>query len=674
MYNFPENVIVIPTLEAEGYPGVHKFPFGNITTYALPNNGLVAKADDLIYTSGHYVSGDGVSDFASTAYTSDFGVAGKTWQYKFKVRLTAKPPAAEAIYSTGWNNGGFMFYINASGYLTFLSKQAGSASNYFSGAVAQDLSDGVWHDIIVSGTGGLWESASIDGQTKSIIVNTPETGTYGDRGSLVTVFAANTPGSTGNFFAGDLADIHITIDGTLVASWLMGSNENGTAQGKPEYDRSGNRHHLYYTGCTAVSGEGAPIPQTGLMDWNRRALFYADDYVKTTSGFNINSGTKSLRLTFSRTFTPDLGDDENLLSQENGTGIGRTILYYNGTLKKLFSYLGGTARNLGLSVEDHKIYNISISFSEEISTTLVVFSESNEPFATFSIPKENATGSFRIGVNKNGEAGFRGIISDVSGYDGDPYGPNSFSYRGYGNAHADWLDQLGSNNGLLFGYPISEVIIPQQITNGAIDGLGFLISNPRKNLLNHTGWEGDRAVIPDSPGLDVTTEAEWFIWGNFYINDGIPQIRRFVDRWDAPINSERCFMFYRAPTDPNDPGLVRVLLSSDGTALSNFKFTVSNAHSLIRIQYNASAGTLKWAEYNNGSWSALTNADLDYGSFPSSLHPTNIPIYLPGTFDTSSPEEHWAGQQSPLWMYNRILTDDEADDLRKATQSTYGTP
>jgi hypothetical protein len=234
----------------------------------------------------------------------------------------------------------------------------------------------------------------------------------------------------------------------------------------------------------------------------------------------------------------------------------------------------------------------------------------------------------------------------------------------------DLENKTGSVDGTVSGSPV-ENLLPSSLSNPAVDALGNPIADPRNNLLNHTGWDGDRAVIPYDPALNVTTEAEWFIWGNFYIDDGVAQTKRFVDRYDNP-NIKRVFLFYRFAGDSASDGKCRINLSPDGSLVYSSSFTLSNAHSLLRFQYNGTSGTLKWAEYNNGSWSSLTDVTTELGSIPASIFSTDIPIYLPGTFNTSAPLEHWEGQQSPLFMYNRILTDSEADRVRRKTQSTYG--
>jgi hypothetical protein len=176
-------------------------------------------------------------------------------------------------------------------------------------------------------------------------------------------------------------------------------------------------------------------------------------------------------------------------------------------------------------------------------------------------------------------------------------------------------------------------------------------------------------VIPYDPSLNVTTEAEWFIWGNFYIDDGVAQTKRFVDRYDN--SNKRVFLFVRSASDSASDGKCWVVISGNGISGTATSFILSDNHSLIRIQYNGTAGTIKWAEYNNGSWSSLTDVNIVSGSIPASLFSTDIPIYLPGAYGTD-PLQHWEGQQSPLFMYNRILEDKEVESIRKSTEKLYG--
>jgi hypothetical protein len=313
-------------------------------------------------------------------------------------------------------------------------------------------------------------------------------------------------------------------------------------------------------------------------------------------------------------------------------------------------YLDYANKEAGISIDDGTYNTSSLSFGQNVFTPTTNINTNNIGEV------ESVSGAICQSIIRDVEI----WVDDVKTDSWTLYGIN------------DLENKTGSVDGTLVGSP-AENLLPSSLSNPAVDALGNTIADPRKNLLNHTGWDGDRAVIPYDPSLNVTTEAEWFIWGNFYIDDGVAQLKRLVDRWDHP-NGKRVFLFYRASADSASDGKCRINLSTDGTIFFNGSFTLSNAHSLIRIQYNGTAGTLKWAEYNNGSWSSLTDVTTESGSIPASIFSTDIPIYLPGTFNTSAPLEHWEGQQSPLWLYNRLLTDDEADDLRKATQSTYGTP
>jgi hypothetical protein len=77
--------------------------------------------------------------------------------------------------------------------------------------------------------------------------------------------------------------------------------------------------------------------------------------------------------------------------------------------------------------------------------------------------------------------------------------------------------------------------VAESETTAGQDALGNAIENPRPNdrVLNLTTGTG-YAEIADSASLDLTTEATWELWGNFYGDKGMGEIflsRTFLVQW-----------------------------------------------------------------------------------------------------------------------------------------------
>ena len=471
-------------------------------------------------------------------------------------------------------------------------------------------------------------------------------GTVAGSPQTVTQYFSTNPleiGRSGSdYFAGDVANVNFkNASGTIIGSWLMGSNDAGTLTGLPEFDRSGNGNHLTYTGCTSVVGEGLPVPQTGLLDWNKRMWF--DGVDDNVSGVSIPI-TNGSDISF---YIMPVGVAGSPYAMSGSGDSIRFSASYSVRLRVSsvnYSYGGG--------LEDYALYLIRIVKS---GGNVEIFVNGSS-LGSKAVPDFTLTYIGGLGANY-----YKGLIYGITS-GGLPL------YNGGGISNSDWEDQIGSNDGTVNGSP-AEILLPSSLSNPAVDALGNTIDDPRNNLLNHTGWDGDRAVIPYDPALNVTTEAEWFIWGNFYIDDGVAQAKRFVDRWHAN-NSQAVFLLARSTGDPAFDGKVRFYISTNGTSIAwSGSFTVSNTHSLLRFQFIGGTSFRVW-EYTSGSWTELT-VTTEVGSLPASLYSSDVPIYLPGTYGTN-PLEYWEGQQSPLFMYNRILTDSEADRVRRKTQSTYG--
>lgn len=827
----------------------------------LPLDGLVAQSTDLVYTSGHYVTMNGSSDYASvtptfpspvtdiellarstsdgsipTTYgTGDFTANG-TWQnvsittpakdYGGKLWLTENSEyvttTSNAYFGTGEFDFSYKIYLLSfadreikleDGFISMNTTaiQLRLGDNFYTYPLPTTASVKTLHEIrfvrvgnnitlyfdgnlsttrtvLSTDTFNVLQFNQINSANLAIIggfftdVDFGNGVTWdGTRGSALNngwavigspqtvseYFSTNALeiGRNGSdYFAGDVADVNFkNASGTIIGSWLMGSNDEGTLTGLPEFDRSGNENHLTYTGCTSVIGEGIPEEVWGLDayenvygDWYTLPVFgnypqYSWDSFSPigSTGFTA-SNTSSGSQKFLGSNIPDIPQGvtfkvvidasiSGLIRMQgvttdplgNITGGATSSAILQDGLNEYTLTTTNVCRGLTIwhSIDSCEItlrailidYGSGANLTDKLRTIpqTGLLDWNKRYIATSSVTQGTWGSLVKLGLSVSGSdadsdanGGFfvaSGVYTDVvivSGVCTSIFGTLNLSlksaYFGINNSNVESItttgpfeltftststfDRLNFNStdnanfeieNLNFKY-VTQIskntsLLASSLSNPAVDALGNTIDDPRNNLLNHTGWNTDRAVIPYDPSLNVTTEAEWFIWGNFYIDDGVAQLKRFVDRYDNP-NDKRVFLFYRASADFEVDGKVRCNLAPLGTFTNVYigSFILSDSHSLLRFQFIGETSFKVW-EYNSGSWTELT-VTTETGSIPASLFSdadADIPIYLPGTYNTD-PLEHWEGQQSPLFLYDRILDDKEVENIRKSTEKLYG--
>jgi hypothetical protein len=103
------------------------------------------------------------------------------------------------------------------------------------------------------------------------------------------LFVGSDDGST-NFFAGDICDVRVASVGT----WYLNDHPAGSLDGLPAFDSSGNGNDGVHVGGTSIVGEGAPVPQTALQDWNE---YYRPLNEVAASGWTWDFATGTFTLT-----------------------------------------------------------------------------------------------------------------------------------------------------------------------------------------------------------------------------------------------------------------------------------------------------------------------------------------------------------------------------------------
>jgi hypothetical protein len=223
------------------------------------------------------------------------------------------------------------------------------------------------------------------------------------------------------------------------------------------------------------------------------------------------------------------------------------------------------------------------------------------------------------------------------------------------------------------GSGTNSILIPASSADPTKDALGNDIDNPRGAYINPAG-SGEKVVVPYHSSLNVTTTFELFFAGNFYIPAGSTQYRVLFDRLDWN-NSKRSIMLYRDTNDSAEAGKLRFILDGDGSSPSDYYgvWYALDERPLYRFQFDGSGPTFKIWKYINGAWSAVTVYDAGSVGMPTSIYTSDIPFLIGGSFtDDADPNEAWDKPISPPAIYNRVLTDEEADVVRQVFEAKYG--
>jgi hypothetical protein len=249
MPSFPHNVTFLPGLSPTVFPNTHLTPYGTFYGSAgFPSNGLVWNFTDNVVYAG------AVHD--STAIGNDL------------------------MLHTGWypSLDGIGDYINiplgtqpANTRLRFLVKSTTDTSVDTGVASLGFVADGTWQRV---------EYQSFSSETWNLTLG------------------ANVGFS---YNAVEISDVYVySPSGDVVGHWLLNEHADeldAGLNGLPCFDHSGNGNHGEYVMCSGNVGEGAPVPQTALQDWNEyyRPL---NEVAGTGWTWDFATGTLSLLATF----------------------------------------------------------------------------------------------------------------------------------------------------------------------------------------------------------------------------------------------------------------------------------------------------------------------------------------------------------------------------------------
>jgi hypothetical protein len=447
------------------------------------------------------------------------------------------------------------------------------------------------------------------------------------------LFVGSDDGST-NFFAGDICDVRVASVGT----WYLNDHPAGSLDGLPAFDSSGNGNDGVHVGGTSIVGEGAPVPQTALQDWNRYYFMDGvnDEFVTTVSGSDATD--HSIQYSFMHA---DSSEGDWILSNRNPAVPTNYIRFFytpSGNVALSITSTGGTFGGdiiLSASLVFGQTYDIDLQWDVSAKTITVTVDGGTPDVSTYTGTVPNA-GVWRFGSDRGLIRFFKGVIFDAT--------VNGTSYPFYGSP-------IDSGDATINGSP-SNVYLPEASDNPGFDVLGNAIANPRGYLLNPRGVAGDYAEILYDPSLDVTTEMSGALVGNLY-----------------PATASTVYIYHRYYTTPNKrvwligyfgakpTGVIRFYLSGDGTSAYIGEVALPDADIVLSWTFNA--GTFK--VYINGTETTVTT--IGANPVPASLSTTDLPIRLFQNFDGGNPSDKQIGK---TLMYNKALSDSEHVKIYRA--------
>jgi hypothetical protein len=575
---------------------------GNLAPFTIPD--LSGNANTATLYSGIYVSTNGTTDKAIGANATALG------------------------------SGNY--------YLTGKVKPAGTtAKTTMNGSTASNLT-GL--------TAGVWQ----DFQTATASAITPSSINLGWDGTAFNATVDNWSD----------VKLHDASDDSVVAHWKLYDSAAASLDGYPALDCVGG-YHGAHVGCAGGASE-ASILQTAGEDFNKRMRFNGVNDNVYRSVANFRSGDSSGRIKVSFYFSSN-GSTQSIFStsdeSSNGSYIWLALTTSGNVVINVIS--GGTTETISSDDPVPVGWNTLEFSSSGSSWTLLA----NGASLSFTMTNGTNSGRWFSGVNlrDNISVGllvrntsilpFEGIISNLEIYDAS--NDLVFHWLGNGNTNADWTDQIGSNDGTVNGSQSLYQVAESETTAGQ-DALGNAITNPRPNervlnLATGTGY----AEIADSASLDLTTEATWEMWGNFY--ELFSSSETLLSKWSTAAIAQRSWIVNG--NNGAELNRIRLVISADGVTVTWIGYLeVPDSVCSLIFTYN---GTIV-AGYVNGASVTVTTT---FGSIPASMNVGTAPLSI-GTDNDSG--TMLLRQIGDIRIYNRALTADEVLKNYQARKSAYG--
>jgi len=460
--------------------------------------------------------------------------------------------------------------------------------------------------------------------------------------------------SPSNYYEGTVIDVNIdnvaAYTGLGATPWTdtIGSND-GTPSGT----------------FVTVGQKRASIPQTADKNWNKYQWFNGTD-TKVDSSSHVSTVASKTKGRITGTILasglPANGQVFGVSDKTDGTSDVSVRVSDTDKLQFVVRENAVTAIrwDSDLSVRDGEQHDFDVAMS---ASGLVVTIDGVVATGTFSTGNPTTVTWFAdvndldfMGLGYNIDSGgdqffFEGAITNLTVYDEDGTTP-LINYTGLGND--PWADTIGSNDGTESGTFTSELVSASD-ANDQIDALGTAILEPRRNTqqLNLFG-DGEHSSTPDSDSLDLTTEATWEIWGNFY---GVPSVGEFLFSKYKPTNNKRSWVIQKNASQQEDE--IGFSVSNDG----NFSTLAAIAGAQDKVQclsVTLSGGV--YVAYLDAQVVTLT------GAIDTTVFTSDEPVMIGAQGDFSKFATRKIGSAK---IYNRALTADEVLTNYDTQKSLY---
>ena len=429
--------------------------------------------------------------------------------------------------------------------------------------------------------------------------------------------------------------LHDASDDSVVAHWKLYDSADASLDGYPALDCVGGFHGTY-TGCAGGASE-ASILQTAGEDFNK--LIWFDGVAVDINATSILPATDDFTLTI-EFFITELPASNRGLIGSTAAGVERFIINIKPTGILEFFAAGPS---LAINTVNAVILN-------QINT--VVFSKSGNNWSLSLNGGAAATSTGVVGnLNANQQIGdnygalnFNGLITSLS-----------IGATTWNGSQSDALANGWTVNGSPSLYHVAE-----SETTAGQDALGNAIENPRPNerVLNLTTRTG-YAEIADSASLDLTTEATWEIWGNFY---GVPASQEaIISKYNTGGNQRS---WYFSKTESYAADKIEFRVSNDGATPAACTINgLTDKVSQIVLTKNGAT----YAAYIDGVSTTITGTP-DSGSVFNSTAPVLIGSVLLNSV------VGWLGTYpvGDIRIYDRALTADEVLKNYNARKGAYG--
>jgi hypothetical protein len=438
--------------------------------------------------------------------------------------------------------------------------------------------------------------------------------------------------------------LHDASDDSVVAHWKLYDSADASLGGYPALDCVGGFHGAH-VGCAGGSAE-ATILQTAGEDFNIGYWYDGANYLKSGSNA-VQTGDFTFEATHVyKTNTGTRGiAGSGWLSPSNGFGF-----FIQGTT----NYLGCQVRNganviniiSSLAPADGAVYRLKMVWVESTHTLKFYINDAliGSDADVLVTRSSNPDDVWSIGARSDGgtvQFFNTGMISSVK---------------------LDGVNILTLDTFTATGSPSLYHVAESETTAGQ-DALGNAIENPRPNerVLNLTTGTG-YAEIADSASLDLTTEATWEIWGNFYGDKGMGEI--FLSR-DVSGAVDRCWNINRGAGNADNRINIGVV-NSTNNGTSAFQST-NLSDKVQQVVFTYSSGTLKI--YVDSVEGTLTQY---FGTTITSTLPNRDYPVLVGAFNAPALSSFVERQIGDIRIYDRVLTADEVLKNYNARKGAYG--